>query len=51
MFGLMLPSGNDAAIMISEGLGLFLYYINNNQRERIVDDMVYDVDKYYLYLP
>lgn len=25
-FGMMLPSGNDAATVISEGLGLFLYY-------------------------
>lgn len=46
MFGMMLPSGNDAAVVISEGLGLFLYYINNNQREKISDDSTYDVERF-----
>lgn len=50
MFGMMLPSGNDAAVLISEGLGLFLYYINNNQRDKINDDMIYDVERFSPYL-
>lgn len=50
MFGMMLPSGNDAAVLISEGLGLFLYYINNNQRDKIFDDTIYDVERFSPYL-
>ncbi len=35
MYGLMLPSGNDAALALSEIFGLYLTYEENDENEKI----------------
>lgn len=41
---MMLPSGNDAATVISEGLGLFLHYKSIDRD--LVNDEIYELKKY-----
>lgn len=35
LYGLMLPSGNDAAAVLAEGIGTMLYMEENDEKEKI----------------
>jgi hypothetical protein len=45
LYGMMLPSGNDAAIVIGEGLGLILHLLESKLFRE--EEEIFDLEEYF----